>query len=481
MADRLARVKNAFTTTGVDSRTITFDEGTALDSTYLLVAIVGADVSSTLTPAAGWTELTSVGGANTGISPIAGIRVYVRQGNSSINAFQCSGLGTGAASLQLLAFSGYSSLTPQAILTGNFASSTTWSFTEPSPVVEYGVLLHIGAAGASITSATFDNGATKNGTTVGNQRLSSARFEYAYGIGDLSTVLTIALARAGRYSTFVMPLLPDIANSTAAGDGSATGSFTPTLNGTAAGSGGATGSLTPSVSSTASGSNAASAVFIPTLTPNTGGSGGRSGSFTPTLSGVSSGAGTASGTLGNSLNGTASGGGSASGSLTVSVNGSASGSSTPAGVFRPVLSGLSSGAGGSSGTLVEAAVITGSASGSGGASATLQPTLTSASSGSGSSGAILQPILGGVASGFSIGNGSITISIDGVATGLGSTQGTYVVEVNSTASGNGNSSGAMTGDAEVTPVSFFVEGPYPLPFGVEGPSPLTFSIEGPLP
>jgi hypothetical protein len=182
--------------------TVTFTEPTPLDNTHLLVAIAyQADAGATVPSASGaWTRVAdypSVSGAR--------ITLFVCRGDGATNAITVSAAST-FKRLTLLAFSGYSSLTPllQTHATGGSATSKT--ITPGSSPAGYGVAIAcLCTSNSSGGFGSWSDGFTIVGTTGSWSRDSTAY--KTYGNGVLPTTLTWTTARTSNTLLVVMPLV----------------------------------------------------------------------------------------------------------------------------------------------------------------------------------------------------------------------------------------------------------------------------------
>jgi hypothetical protein len=195
--------------------TVTFDEGTALDSTHLLVAIVSA-TSNAAPTASGWTAAASGGGT------ARRVVVFVRQGNGSVNSITVSA-GGGSGLITLLAFPGFVSTTPLATGTGAPTNSTFAIALSTTPAAGYGVVL----AGL-VGSSTGAIGAWSNGYTEILESTSNPRATQAYRDSDGTTAastVTVTSSTSGGWAVAAFSLVDP-----AAGDVSyALGSVAVTL------------------------------------------------------------------------------------------------------------------------------------------------------------------------------------------------------------------------------------------------------------
>lgn len=209
MADRLVRSKTVYQTTGT-TITATFAETPALDSTYLLVAVVQLASATAITTPSGWTAI-AVGGNNSTNQ----VRMYVKQGNSSANSIAVT-VTSAAATLTLMAYSGFASLTPIDSVGANGASGTSVSFGTVNPnayVANYGVIINAVGVLNTVTWGSWANstrvGASTGSSTLANaaQRLDVGRTEYIGSTGIPSAMTdSWTTARTQRYMGVILPL-----------------------------------------------------------------------------------------------------------------------------------------------------------------------------------------------------------------------------------------------------------------------------------
>lgn len=148
------------------SKSLSYTEGTALDNTHLLVAVVQvahATAISSVTPS-GWTELSG-GGANSTNQ----VRIYARQGDGTTNSISITS-SSAVGAITLLAFEGYTSLTP-LYAAGAAGTASTSRTVSTGTVSGYGVAITaIGVVG-TVTWGSW-TGATRAGSIANaSQRL----------------------------------------------------------------------------------------------------------------------------------------------------------------------------------------------------------------------------------------------------------------------------------------------------------------------
>lgn len=199
-SDRLVRNAQVYQTSG-SSRTVTFSEGTALDNTYLLVAVVTLSSTSAPTTPTGWSVIASLAASN------RGIHVYAKQGDSSVNSITVSGGGSVAAHTLLMGFAGYTSLTPKfASAEGTSVSgATSVSLADPGVSGDYGVaLVGVTTALDSGGFGSWTGGFSMVGTA--SARGAIGRTEYT-GSGTYATSITWTTTRTNTYFRVIMPLV----------------------------------------------------------------------------------------------------------------------------------------------------------------------------------------------------------------------------------------------------------------------------------
>lgn len=205
--DRMVRVKNYASPSNSGSATVTFDEGTALDSTHLLVAIVHYTSAGRTLTASGWTT----GATGSGESTTAAI--YARQGDGSLNSITVTAsISTQRFFITLLAFSGYSSATALNSNSGTFTAVTTASPVPSSTPSGYGVCVTGMRLVAAASDPTWNDGYTLNGTTqnLGSPfgRQSTARKEYTGSGGSYAPAPTWSSATNGLWLHGIYSLTP---------------------------------------------------------------------------------------------------------------------------------------------------------------------------------------------------------------------------------------------------------------------------------
>jgi len=202
MADRLVRVKNYAAPANASSATVTFDEGTALDSTHLLVAIVHYSSAGRTLTASGWTNGPT--GSGNGFSGA----VFARQGDGSANSITVTTtIATQRFYVTLLAFSGYSSTTVLDGTSGLFTSVSSGTLSPASTPAGYGVCV----AGVALSNASIGpafGGYTINGTAYnnGNVRAGSGRKEYT-GPGTYNASPSWGSTTSGLWLHAIYPLV----------------------------------------------------------------------------------------------------------------------------------------------------------------------------------------------------------------------------------------------------------------------------------
>lgn len=201
MTDRLVRVKTFYSGTG-SSATVTFDEGTALNSTNLLVAVVQRS-NNDLVTVTGWTELSGGGLSNSSM-----VRTYVRQGDGSLNSVSMTFGSSGQKSIWLMAFSGYSTLTPLAANGAAFASSPASISPSGSPSGVGVALAFFGPATSPITSESWSNGYAATGTSPNSSsRLRVGRKVFDSAVGTYGATFSWSSSASGRAQIVILPLV----------------------------------------------------------------------------------------------------------------------------------------------------------------------------------------------------------------------------------------------------------------------------------
>ena len=197
------------------SRTVTFDEGTALDSTYLLVCIVHYTTSTAPTTPSGWTQV----GSNPGVAPT--LAVWLKQGDGSTNSITYTS-ANGVGSTHLIAYSGYESLTPLVAYatTQVVTAINPWTFADLATVTGYGVAINMAGSSAqamAAVTATWTNSWSNLPTASTSARMVLADDDYIDGAGDQSTTVTLSATRAGWEAQIVLPLVTPAVTHDAAG------------------------------------------------------------------------------------------------------------------------------------------------------------------------------------------------------------------------------------------------------------------------
>jgi hypothetical protein len=178
--------------------TVTFDEGTPLSSSHLLVAIVSATSNAVPTTPAGWTLVASGGGTARRVA------IFARQANGSVNSVTVTA-GGGIAAITLLAFSGYNGLTALASGNGAPASNSFPVTLSAAPAASRGVVL----AGI-VASSTGAIGAWSNGWTELVEATSAPRATHAWRVNDGTTAastVTVTGSTSGGWAAVALPLL----------------------------------------------------------------------------------------------------------------------------------------------------------------------------------------------------------------------------------------------------------------------------------
>ena len=198
MTDRLVRV-NSSRATGTNA-SVTFSEGTPLDDTHLLVAVVSWGSTIALSAPAGWTEAPGGGSSTSNIQ----VRIYARQGNGSVNNFSMTG-PSAAKTVYLMAFSGFVSATASAGQGGNLSTGTTYTVPDlvTDPAVE-------GVAIAAVGTVSNGDGTWGSYTLTGSYpsggTVHPGRKVYT-GAGDWGDVYSPGLLGAARYNLVVYELV----------------------------------------------------------------------------------------------------------------------------------------------------------------------------------------------------------------------------------------------------------------------------------
>jgi hypothetical protein len=209
MADRLVRSKTVYKASGT-TITATFTETPALDSTYLLVAAVQLGSATAIATPSGWTAIP--GGGNNSTNQV---RLYVKQGDGSTNGISFT-VASASATVSLMAYSGFVSLTPIVAAGANGTSSTTVSFGSLGPnayAANYGVAINAVGVLNTVTWGAWAN-STRVGVSTGSsalanaaQRLDVGRTEYVGATGIPSAMTdSWTTARTQRYMAVIMQL-----------------------------------------------------------------------------------------------------------------------------------------------------------------------------------------------------------------------------------------------------------------------------------
>jgi hypothetical protein len=177
--------------------TVTFDEATALDSSHLLIALVGA-TSSAHPTASGWTSIAA-GGATARRATI-----FARQGNGAANGITFAGV-TGSATVTLLAFSGFSSLTPIATGTSAGHNAAIYPLVFSSNPAGNGVAVAVAESGAAGAISAWSNGYTALNTYAAGVRGATAYRKYDGTNAD--TTVTLTGNAAGGWAIAALPLV----------------------------------------------------------------------------------------------------------------------------------------------------------------------------------------------------------------------------------------------------------------------------------
>lgn len=199
MADSRVRVNSAHFTSG-SSRGVNFAEGAALDNTHLLICALALSSTSAPTTPAGWTALASLAQSS------RGIYVYGRQGDSSTNGITVDGGGSVPASIFLMAYEGYSSLTPLHSSTGGSGIGTVDAQAIPDPGLS-------GGQGVIVTGMSVSGDVTFNpwaspyaDVATAGVRGSAADVDYT-GSGSYGTSISWTPIRTRAYAMVAMPLV----------------------------------------------------------------------------------------------------------------------------------------------------------------------------------------------------------------------------------------------------------------------------------
>jgi hypothetical protein len=157
-AGALVRQKVRDTAATASSATLTFDEGTALDSSHLLIAIITC--ASNWTNPGGWTQVAA------GTYGILQQRILTKQGDGSTNSITVTQTSNTLLNMTLLAYSGY--VTTAASATGggtnntNTGGNVTLAGPSTTPALAHGVsILAIAALGNMGVTRVMGNGYTE--------------------------------------------------------------------------------------------------------------------------------------------------------------------------------------------------------------------------------------------------------------------------------------------------------------------------------
>lgn len=180
--------------------TLNFTEGTALDSTHLLVCMVRWGGTIT-TPVSGWTEAPG-GGSNT-----SHVRTFARQGDGSTNGITVTGNNTNKTAF-LMAFSGFVSATA-ADGVGESPTGGPYSIDLSSSPSIYGVV--IAGIGYNTVPTSFDswsNGYQFTGSLPTSGAMWPGRREYYNNADDYTATQGITGTGSAREQIVLYQLTP---------------------------------------------------------------------------------------------------------------------------------------------------------------------------------------------------------------------------------------------------------------------------------
>lgn len=176
--DRLVRSKTVTFNTTDTTRTISFDEGTPLDSTHLLVLIVGTVGGVSITTPSGWT-------AGAGSVGTASGSIFARQGDGAANGVTVTTASTSGATLTLLAFQGFVSATPlMSNRTSTAGAGTVTTITSTAWEGDYGIAIGAIESDSPLTGSRWTTGymgASSN--EADTSQMYSSYMEWQGGVG----------------------------------------------------------------------------------------------------------------------------------------------------------------------------------------------------------------------------------------------------------------------------------------------------------
>lgn len=214
MPDPWKRLKTVVSVGTSPGATLTFDEGTPLDSTHLLVAIVQKVTSATLAneaslTAAGWTKADVYNSGSTNY-----VEVWTKQGDGATNSFTYSLSPNASHSGALFAFEGFVSTAYHARKlqsTGSSTSKTAGPLDTATTVANTLALAVIGlTGGGGGTWGTFNNGFVTIPESLSRLHVGVKPFTATTTVG--TTTITHSSARAGLAALWVFEGVEPAAN-----------------------------------------------------------------------------------------------------------------------------------------------------------------------------------------------------------------------------------------------------------------------------
>lgn len=182
----------------------TFAEGTALDSSYLLVACLQVASATAVTAPSGWTELA--GGGSNGSNQV---RVYARAGDGSTNSVTIT-IPSASATLTIAAWAGYAGLTAIASSGTTGTAATSRSQTVAAAPARRGIALSVVGVAGTVTWGAW-TGATRVGATTGSTSVANASQLMDVGCAEFTgpsfpESVAWTTSRTQRYMQVVLPI-----------------------------------------------------------------------------------------------------------------------------------------------------------------------------------------------------------------------------------------------------------------------------------
>jgi hypothetical protein len=179
MADYLVRAKQVYNSSA-SSVSATFTESTPLNGNYLLVALM--HLANATPPTAIPSTWTQLGPTYTGTGQA--LRAYACAGDGVTNSFSCTHASGGKSLVQLLAFRGFTSITPISEVGNKSSSVTSQTVTCTTSSGTYGVAIAVVGVNNTPTWGSWSGGTLNPSDTGGTsladdgQLLNSARAEF---------------------------------------------------------------------------------------------------------------------------------------------------------------------------------------------------------------------------------------------------------------------------------------------------------------